>query len=329
MADQRHVIAEVRRTVRIYNLLIFLLGAAALFLSINRAHDDPVVKFLEVAGGALVSAALVSFVFGQITIRDTTLQVDQAIDQALREVLEPIRENLFTGALARYRWDCHLDGLGSDGYAMQAMRISYQVANLPRELRIICVSSLSDEPFSMLTGDYRYIFRWQIDVGLELEHAECFRVDHVRINGLELPQPSPRRIELRGSPAIEYRFPLAEPRRHPEVHYVEFNVAARKYVGADREIRVQAFTFRPILDAEYRLTVGDSIGAQILNTQVSGLSRLGASGLTQQGRTYPEVFGRSAAHAIFTTPLQTGSSVVFTVDRGNGGRTGPTRQTGA
>ncbi|MEU6090743.1 hypothetical protein ABZ865_28830 [Streptomyces sp. NPDC047085] len=324
MTDQRNVIAEVRRTVRIYNLLILVMGTIALVISVNRAHDDVIVKCLEVIGSTLVSAAVVSIIFGQITIRDTTLQVDQAIDHALREVLEPIRENLFAGALARYRWDCHLDGLATDGYAVQAMRVSYQVSNLPTELRFVCVSSLSDEPFSTLAGDNRYVFRWQIDEGLALTDRNCFRVDHVRINGQELRQVPPRQTALRGSPAIEYRFPLSEQRRHHGLHYVEFHVVARKYLGSDREIRVQATTFRPILDAEYRLTVGETIGSQILNTQVSGLSRLGASGLTQHGRTYPEAFGQVAGYAIFTTPLQTGSTVVFTVDRGNRRRTSPT-----
>ncbi|MFE0630047.1 hypothetical protein ACFW3D_24160 [Streptomyces sp. NPDC058864] len=317
MADQRSVISEVRRTVRIYNLLVLVVGAVALIVSVNRAHEDVLAKTSEIVGTTLVSAAMVSFIFGQITIRDTTLQVDQAIDHALREILEPIRENLFAGALARYRWDCHLDRLEPDGYAAQAMRISYQVPELPRELRFICVSSLSDEHFGILASDNRYVFRWQVDEGLALTDGNCFRVDHVRVDGQQLPQASPRRTELRGSPAVEYRFALPEPRRHHGFRSVEFNVVTRKYLGTDREIRVQAYTFRPVLDAEYRLTVGRDIGAQILNTQVSGLTRLGTGGLTQHGRTYPDTFGQVAAHAIFTTPLQTGSSVVFTIDRGN------------
>ncbi|MEU8575305.1 hypothetical protein [Streptomyces asoensis] len=321
MADQRNVIAEVRRTVRIYNLLVLVVGAVSLILSVNRAHDDVIVKSFEIVGTTLVSAAMVSFIFGQITIRDTTLQVNQAIDHALREVLEPIRENLFTGALSRYRWDCHLDGLETDGYAIQAMRVSYQVPEIPKELRFICVSSLTDEPFSVLANDNRYVFRWQVDDGIDVMDRECFRVDHVRVDGQQLAQAPPHQTTLRGSPAVEFRFPLSEPRQHSGFHSVEFCIVARKYLGTDREIRVQAHVFRPVLDAEYRLTVGEAIGAQVLNTQVSGLSRLGTGGLTQHGRTHP-AFGQAAAHAIFTTPLQTGSSVVFTIDRGNPRRTG-------
>ncbi|ELS53048.1 hypothetical protein [Streptomyces viridochromogenes] len=317
MSDQRRVIAEVRRTVRIYNLLVLVVGAIALVVAVDRAQDDVLVTSLEVVGTTLVSAALVSFIFGQITIRDTTLQVNEAIDQALREVLEPIRENLFAGALSRYRWDCHLDGLDPDGYAVQAMRVSYQVQVIPRELRFICVSSLTDESFSRLAGDLRYVLRWQVDEGLELTDPRCFHVSHVRVDGQQLDQPAPRPTTLRGSPAVEYRFQVSELRRHHGFHSVEFHVVARKYLGADREVRVQAYAFRSLLDAEYRLTVGESIGAEILNTQISGLSRIGAGGLIQHGRTYPDAFGRAAAYAIFTTPLQTGSNVVFTIDRGN------------
>ncbi|MET9861378.1 hypothetical protein ABZY93_19050 [Streptomyces smyrnaeus] len=316
MEDRRHVIAEVRRTVRVYNLLVLVLGTVALVVSVNRAHDDLFVKSLEVVGTTLVSAAMVSFVFGQITIRDTTLQVDQAIDHSLREVLEPIRENLFTGALARYRWDCHLDVPEPDGYALQAMRISYQLTDVPRELRFICVSSLTDASFSTLASDDRYVFRWQVDEGLQVLDPACFHVSHVRVDGRQLQQAAPRPATLRGSSAVEYRFPVSEPHRHHGLHSVEFHVVARKYLGSDREIRVPVYVFRPVLDAEYRLTVGESIGAQTLNTQVAGLSRLGMGGLTQHGRTYPDTFGRVAAHALFTTPLQTGSSIVFTVDRG-------------
>ncbi|MEU0414502.1 hypothetical protein ABZ307_42970 [Streptomyces griseorubiginosus] len=317
MSDQRRLMNEVRRTVRTYNLLVFVVGAVALVLSVNRAHDDVVVKSLEVIGTTLVSAAMVSFIFGQITIRDTTLQVDQAIDDALREVLEPIRENLFAGALARYRWDCHLGAPDPDGYARQAMRISYQVHEIPRELRFICVSSLTDEPFTRLEGDHRYVFRWQVDEGLAPGDPGCFSVGHVSVDGQVLRPASPRSTNLHGSPAVEYRFPVSEPRRHHGFHTVEFSVTARKYLGREREIRVQVYVFRPVLDAEYRLTVGEAIGAQILNTQVSGLSRLGAGGMAHYGQTYPDVFGKVAAHAIFTTPLHTGSCVVFSIDRGH------------
>lgn len=317
MSDQRRLINEVRRTVRTYNLLVFVVGTVALVLSVNRAHDDVVVKSLEVVGTTLVSAAMVSFIFGHITIRDTTLQVDQAIDDALREVLEPIRENLFAGALARYRWDCHLDAPDPDGYARQAMRVSYQVHVIPRELRFICVSSLTDESFTRLEGDHRYVFRWQVDEGLIPDDPTCFSVGHVRVDGQMLPLASPHSTTLHGSPAVEYRFPVSEPRRHQGVHAVEFSVTTRKYLGQDREIRVLAYVFRPVLDAEYRLTVGEAIGAQIINTQISGLSRLGAGGLAHYGQTYPNAFGKVAAHAIFTTPLQTGSSVVFSIDRGH------------
>ncbi|MEU6847217.1 hypothetical protein ABZ930_35640 [Streptomyces sp. NPDC046716] len=307
--------------MRTYNLLVFVMGAIALVLSVNRAHEDVLVKTLEVVGSTLVSAALVSFIFGQITVRDTTLQVDQAIDDALREVLEPIRENLFAGALARYRWDCHLDAPEADGYAVQAMRVSYQVHELPREIRFICVSSLTDESFTRLAGDDRYVFRWQVDEGLTPDDPDCFRIGHVRVDGQLLNAPGPRPTTLHGSRAVEYRYPVSEPRRHHGFHSVEFSVTAKKYLGVDREIRVQAYVFRPVLDAEYRLTVGESIHAQIINTQVSGLSRLGSGGMAHHGQTYPNSFGQVAAHAIFTTPLQTGSSVVFSIDRGNPGPT--------
>ncbi|MFD5841925.1 hypothetical protein [Streptomyces chartreusis] len=315
MADQRSLIAQVGQTVRIYNLLVMVVGAVILVTSINRSHDDALSKSLEVVGTALVSAALVSFIFGQITIRDTTLQVDQAIDRALREVLQPVRENLFAGALARYRWDCHLDRLGPDGYATQAIRISYQDPEMPRELRFICVSSPSDEPFGALSRDSRYVFRWRVNEGSGPINVDSFRVYQVCVDGEQLRQAPARQTTLRGVPAIEFKFPLPESRLRYGMHSVEFRVVTRKRLGADRKIRVLAHVFRPVLDAEYRLAVGESVGAQALSTHVSGVSRLGAGGLTQHGCMHPASFGHAAAYAIFATPLQVGSSIAFTIDR--------------
>lgn len=316
MADQRSVISQVRQTVRIYNLLVMVIGAIALVVSINRSHDDVLAKSLEVAGTALVSAALVSFIFGQITIRDTTLQVDQAVYGALRDVLQPVRENLFTGALTRYRWDCHLDALGPDGYAIQSMRISYQDSEVPRELRFICLSSPSDDPLGVLSRDTRYVFRWRLDEGMGPIHPDSFQVHQVSVNGQQLQQATARRTVLQGFPALEFRFPLSETQRHHGTPSVEFRVVTRKRLGEDRKIRVRVHTFRPVLDAEYRLTVGATIGAQNLSTQLSGVSHLGAGGLTQHGPTHPAAFGNAAAHAIFDTPLDVGSSIGFTIDRG-------------
>lgn len=107
--QQRGRLKEVRRTVRVYNTLIFVIGAVVLVVAARLSGQSMVLKGLEALGTTLVSAALVSFVFGAITIRDTTLQVGQAVSNAMQDTLQPLREAMLAEALSLYRWDCYVD----------------------------------------------------------------------------------------------------------------------------------------------------------------------------------------------------------------------------
>lgn len=199
---------------------------------------------------------------------------------------------------------------------MQALRISYRVSELPREVRFVCIATLSDEPLTEIADDARYLFRWLVDEGLDPADEAVFRVGMVRVDGRPLKRATLRKTTIGGCPAAEYRYGLTAEQRGLGSHHVEFSVTVRKYLGEDRHIRLQAQLFRPVTDAEYRLTVGPGIGAKSIDTQISTVSRLGPVDQFGCGPTFPGVFGHVAAHAIFTTPLQAGSNVAFILDRG-------------
>ena len=316
---QRSLIEEVRRTVRVYNALVLVVGMVVLVVAARLSQESMLVKGLEALGTTLVSAALVSFVFGAITIRDTTLQVGQVVSSAMQDTLQPFRESLFAEALSAYRWDCYLDaappGDPLPAYAHQMLRISYRLPDVPRELRLVCLASFTDEVLEPFAEDTRYVFRWLIDEGLDPGEPHVFRVAEVRVDGHLLPPPRQRRFETRGKLAVEYRYPVPPERRTIGSHALNFSAAVRKYVDSDRRVRVQAQLFRPVTDAEFRLSIGPRLNAHALTVQVSEISPLGPGYPIGSGCTYPDPYGQVAGQALLHFPLQAGSSVAFNIDR--------------
>jgi uncharacterized membrane protein YccC len=88
--ERERAVSDARRAVLLLNLLGVCVGTAAVVASVL-LREGLVEKLLEVAGGALIAAGIVSFVFGSLTIRETTLQVDHAVSRTTEDVLEPIR----------------------------------------------------------------------------------------------------------------------------------------------------------------------------------------------------------------------------------------------
>lgn len=327
MSDERQrLLREVRRTVLVYNALTLVVGGILVIVAVRLAHSNVPAKSLEVIGTALASAALVSFVFGGVTVRDTTLQVRHAVRNAMHDTLQPLRDALHAEALAEYRWDCHLDapapGDSHPDYGYQLLRLSYRVLTVPRQLRMVCLASFSDDVLDAYSDDPRYVLRWLVDEGLTPDDAEIFEVIGLRVDGEPLLQPRPIPLNVLGRPGVEYRFPVPPAQRSLGAHTVELAVCVRKYIGSERRVRIQTQLFRPATDAEYRLTVGPGLAARKLTVQISEVSPLSAGHAIASGSTYPGRFGHLAGHAQFPFMLMKGSTVAFAIDRdANGSRT--------
>ncbi len=277
-----------------------------------------VVNGLEALGTTLVSAALVSFVFGAITIRETTLQVGQAVSTAMQDTLQPLREAMLAEALSLYRWDCFIDCPADDdplpAYAHQLLRISYRIPEVPRELRLICIASFSDTTLKPFVDDARYLFRWLVDEGLDPAEHHIFRVAGVRVDGQLLQRGKERRFENQGNLAVEHHYAVPSELRTLGSHAIDFAVAVRKYVGDDRRVRIQTQLFRAVTDAEFRLTVGPHLRPLTLAVQVSEVSPLGPGHPISCGSTYADPYGQVAGQALFHFPLQSGSNVAFNIE---------------
>lgn len=317
-APRAELLAEIRRTTLLYNALVGLVGAIGVTLSLVLSDDAWFPAALALVGGALVSAALVSFVFGSITIRETTQQVDRAVAVALEDALAPVRGTLYASALENYRWDCHVDiaaGDTSHEYLDQALRIAYRVTDVPEELRFICLATTRDEVLKPYAHDPRYVFRWLIEEALDPQDESVFRVDDVLIDGELIHErqiDSPRISDARASQVV-----VAVPERHrtPGSHAVEFSIRARKFVGRDRRLRIQTHLFRLVSDGEFRLTVGAGLRAVRIEPSTGQIAVVGPAIRTVCSTLYPSPLSSVGGIIRVPHPMQAGSSVVFRIDR--------------
>ena len=306
---------EVQRGVRIYNFLFLIVGAAAVAAAVAIADEDLLETVLALTGGALVSAALISFVFGSVTIRETTLQVDHAVMKGMEEVLEPVREALFLDAWSSYRWDCYLDlpeNATPAGYADQLIRISYRDPDLPTEVRLVCAASNEDDALEPYLDDERYIFRWLVEPDLDPTDPGVFDVGYLHVEGQAL-EPVDRLVSEGSVPTAEYRFPVPRDLRELGRPLIDFSVLVRKF-ALDQHLRVQTHLFRTVTDAEYRLTLGPGLPATAIDVKPSVVA-LGATREKLSGATFSGNYGNRSAHAIFSHAIQRGSNVAFVIDR--------------
>src|SRR5262245_59907742 len=176
----------LRRSVLLANGLALLAGLTMVVLAAVLSNQTVLWTLIGLVGGALVSATIVTFTLGGISLTETITQVDSALLRGLQSVLAPIRDPVIQSALGSYRWDCWLSCAADDDpypdYAYQALRISYRINDLPDAIRFVCAASRDDRVLDQLTADH-YVFRWLIDDHLDVSDPHIFRIGQVRIDG--------------------------------------------------------------------------------------------------------------------------------------------------
>ncbi len=175
----------LRRSVLLANGLALLVGLILVVIAASLSSQTVLWTIAGVIGGALVSATVVTFTLGGISLTETITQVDSALLRGLQSVLSPVRETVLNGAISAYRWDCWLAWPGADDpypdYAYQALRISYRIDTLPSTIRFVCAATRDDRVLEQLTAD-DYVFRWLIDDHLKVDDPHVFRIGNVRVD---------------------------------------------------------------------------------------------------------------------------------------------------
>jgi hypothetical protein len=319
-AERQRRVEEVRQRLLLLNLLGLVVGTTAVVVSVVATDADESVfgKSLEVGGTALVSAALVSVVFGWLTIQETTLRVDDTVGRAVETALQPVREAAIGDAVRSYRWDCHLAGPPQGDplpdYGYQFVRVSRVQALATTELRAICIASRADGLLERYGDDSRYFLRWLVDDSLDPAEPAVFQIASVEVDGQPLRSPKLHRVQVDEAAAAELRWAVPSLARDLDPHHIAFSASLRKYIGSQQRIDVRAQLFDIVTDAEFRLSVGDGLNATRVLISTSEVSRLGPPQAVSCG---PLVPGAPAPVAVaqFRGPLQPGSAVSFSVDR--------------
>jgi hypothetical protein len=151
----------LRRSVLLANGLALLTGLVLVVLAALFANQAVLWTVIGVIGGAFVSATVVTFTLGGISLNETIVQVDSALLRGLQSVLSPVREPMMAGALSSYRWDCWIGCASEDDplpdYAYQALRISYRLDTLPGTIRFVCAATREDRILEQFTAeDYAF-----------------------------------------------------------------------------------------------------------------------------------------------------------------------------
>jgi hypothetical protein len=308
----------LRRSVLLANGLALLVGLILVVIAASLSSQTVLWTIAGVIGGALVSATVVTFTLGGISLAETITQVDSALLRGLQSVLGPVRETVLSGAISAYRWDCWLAWPGADdpypGYAYQALRISYRIDTLPPAIRFVCAATRDDRVLEQLTAD-DYVFRWLIDDHLKVGDPNVFRIGNVRVDNEPLGGADVRTERPLDVPARIITYPVSRTLRETLGHTLEFQVLVRKYVGDEARVRIQTQLFRTVTDAEFRFTVDPALGIDRLFTSASEVSALGVARGGSCESTFAEPFGRHAGIVRLPFPLQAGSCVAFTLDR--------------
>lgn len=307
---------ETRRSAFYFNLLAILVG----FVVLGGAAywgGESIDLYLEVGGGALVSAGLVNLVFGAITLRETTRQVDVAVNDAISDSLQPVRETVLEGAQHGYRWNCFLQPAAPDDplqeYAYQYLHVAYELDELPEELRAVCIATYDDDVLSRFRRD-NYMVRWMVDEERDPADPRVFQFGPVKVNGDPLADREVVELELEQGRAHELRYQVPSNLRYGERPYLEYSAMFRKFTGEDRRIRLVSQLFATTVDAEYRLWVSPEIPLRNISVGTSQVTALGPHDVSSCGETF-SAEQNQAAHAVFKFPLQAGSSISFTLER--------------
>ncbi|MBV6699649.1 hypothetical protein [Kitasatospora aureofaciens] len=309
---------QLRKVLVLVNVLALTTGLVCVVVASLLTHQQVLATVLSLIGGAFVSAAVVTLAIGSLTVREATEQVDSAVLRGMQDVLGPVRDPLFAGALSAYRYDCMLApapaGDAHPDYLYQSFRISYRVDSLPRTVSIVCLASNDDACLDRFTGP-EYLLRWMIDDNLDPDDPEIFTIGAVRVDNRDLERKPPVHETVAGGKARIDQFSVPHDAQVTVGHLVELSVVARKFVGNDRRVRVQAQVFRHVTDAEYRLTIDPALKPTRLGVNASEISALGAAHGASVRTTFPAPFNNLAGLVQLPFPLQPGSVMAFTIDR--------------
>ena len=315
----------IRRSVLLANALALVVGLVLVVIAAFLSNQQVLATVLSLIGGAFVSAAVVTLVLGALAVRETVEQVDSALLRGLQDVLDPIRDPVLAGSLTAYRWDCFLACPMADddhpGYAYQNMRISYRVDALPAVLQLVCAASRDDRALEEFRAE-DFILRWLVDDELDPTDPMVFRVGMVCVDNEQLKSRQARTANVVGGTARILSYDVPRRLRQTVGHTVEFQVLARKFVGSETRLRIQAQLFRSVTDAEYRLTVDPALKVTRLWPSAQEVSAIGAARGGSIETTYARPFDNRAAIVHLPFPLQPGSTIAFLVDRepsSNGG----------
>lgn len=307
-----------RKILVLVNVLGLTTGLVCVVVASLMAHQEVVSTVLSLIGGAFVSATVVTLAIGSLTVRETTEQVDSAVLRGMQDVLGPVRDPLFAGALSAYRYDCLLTPPRPDDahpdYLYQNFRISYRIETLPATVSIVCLASNDDACLNGFTGP-EYLLRWMVDDNLDPDDPEIFTIGAVRVDNKELERRPPTHEAVAGGKARIDRFAVPHDAQVTVGHFVELSITARKFIGRDRRVRIQAQVFRHVTDAEYRLAVDPALKPTRLAVNASEISTLGAAHGASVRPMFPGPFNNLAGLVQLPFPLQPGSVIAFTIDR--------------
>lgn len=315
MTSKREALVLTRRLS--FTIAIAVGLAAILVLVLTAGPDQNPWRLLaELVANALLSAAVATLVFTSIAVRETTVHVDDVLDRTLRQVLIPVKRLLDDNALSGYRWDCFVvpppKGDSLPSYAVQLFRLGYTRVDLPSELRIVCIGSMTDEVLSPYVSDERYVLRWQVESELDPADPMVFTPAEFLVDGKRLTA-SVHRLEKHGVRIAEYRYRLSRGGLDG-IHRLEFSVRTRRWIGTDNRVPLKVLIFRTTLDSEFRCTVSDSLGFRRI-TAVANVSGLGPRGEEFVGAMFSNEDEQRSAVVRFGYPIQQGSSVTFTLER--------------
>ncbi|MFF7991831.1 hypothetical protein ACFZDG_18805 [Kitasatospora xanthocidica] len=309
---------QLRKVLALVNTLALIVGLVCVVTAALLTHQHVLATVLSLIGGAFVSAATVTLAIGSLTVRETTEQVDSAVLRGMQDVLGPVRDPLFAGALSAYRYDCMLSpapaGDTHPDYLYQSFRISYRIDALPATVTIACLASNDDAGLDGFTGP-GCLLRWMIDDNLDPDDPVVFSIGAVRVDNRDLERRPATHEPVAGGRARIEHFSVPRDAQVTVGHLVELSVTARKFVGNDRRIRVQAQVFRHVTDAEYRLTIDPALKPTRLSVNASEISALGAAHGASVRATFPAPFNNTAGLIQLPFPLQPGSVMAFTIDR--------------
>ncbi|MGA5819422.1 hypothetical protein ACPC54_16400 [Kitasatospora sp. NPDC094028] len=309
---------QLRKILMLVNTLALTAGLVCVVAAALLTHQPVLATVLSLVGGAFVSAAAVTLAIGSLTVRETTEQVDSAVLRGMQDVLGPVRDPLFAGALSAYRYDCLLSPAPSGDthpdYLYQSFRISYRIESLPKVVSVACLASNDDAGLDGFTGP-EYLLRWMIDDTLDPDDPEIFTIGAVRVDNRDLERRPATQEAVSGGRARIEHFAVPREAQNTLGHLVELSITARKFVGNDRRIRIQAQVFRHVTDAEYRLTIDPALRPTRLSVNASEISALGAAHGASVRATFPAPFQHTAGLIQLPFPLQPGSVMAFTIER--------------